>query len=310
MQASLLEPPLTATFRARGVPLDPFGPRLFVPRHFGDPLAEQRATRTSAGLYDFSFMACFEARGPEALSFLQRLQTRDLEGLAPGRLAYTLLLREDGSVFIDATVWRIGEAHYWIVTGRRSDIDHVGRVAADFDVQIQDRSGRDAVIALQGPACAALLRQCGAGPLPDYFGFVETCVLGKLCRVARIGYTGELGYEIFVDGAATKALWEGLVDAGRSAGLAECGFAAADASAGGGRDSSSFHSGAGASRHSLRSSASAGCSRPVSATWARPPSPVARRGKDWQGFCPSRVSRRRCWLSTRPWGRPRPAAPC
>ncbi|MEW5708812.1 MAG: aminomethyltransferase family protein [Pseudomonadota bacterium] len=229
MKVSAPEPSLTAAFRARGVPLDPFGPKLFVPRHFGDPLAEQRATRTAAGLYDFSFMACFEARGPQALSFLHRLQTRSLEGLAPGRLAYTLLLRDDGSVFIDATVWRLGEGRYWIVTGRRSDIDHVGRVAADFDVQIQDRSGRDGVIALQGPASAALLRRCGAGALPGYFAFLETRLFGEPCRVARIGYTGELGYEIFVDRAATKALWEGLVDAGRSAGLAECGFAAADA---------------------------------------------------------------------------------
>lgn len=229
MQMNVPEPPLTASFRARGVPLDPFGPGLFVPRFFSDPLAEQRATRAAAGLYDFSFMACFEARGPQALSFLHRLQTRDLDGLAPGRIAYTLLLRDDGSVFIDATVWRFGEERYWLVTGRRSDIEHVRQVAADFDLEIHDRSGRDAVIALQGPTSAALLRRCGAGALPDYFAFLETRLFGEPCRVARIGYTGELGYEIFVDRATTKALWEGLVDAGRSAGLAECGFAAADA---------------------------------------------------------------------------------
>lgn len=229
MQTSLPEPPLTAAFRARSVSLDPFGPGLFVPRFFSDPIAEQRATRTAAGLYDFSFMACFEARGPEVLSFLHRLQTRDLDRLPTGRLAYTLLLREDGSVFIDATVWRIGEARYWIVTGRRSDIDPVQRLAADFDVEILDRSGREAVLALQGPASAALLRRCGAGPWPDYFGFAETRVLGEPCLVARIGYTGELGYEIFVEAAAAQTLWEGLLEMGRQDGLVECGFVAADA---------------------------------------------------------------------------------
>lgn len=229
MQMNPPEPPLTASFRARGLPLDPIGPGLLVPRHFGNPPAEQRTTRTAAGLYDFSFMACFEVRGAQALSFLHRLQTRDLEGLAPGRLAYTLLLRDDGSVFIDATVWRLGEACYWLVTGRRADIAHVRRVAADFDLELQDRSGRDAVIALQGPHSAALLRRCGASALPGYFAFLDTRLFGVPCRVARIGYTGELGYEIFVPAAAGEQLWKALKVAGEPMGLAECGFAAADA---------------------------------------------------------------------------------
>jgi glycine cleavage system aminomethyltransferase T len=229
MQMSASVAPLTASFRARGVPLDPFGPGIFVPRFFTDPLAEQRATRAAAGLYDFSFMACFELRGREVMAFLHRLQTRDLRRLPPGRLAYTLLLREDGSVLIDASVWCFAPGRYWLVTGRRTDIAHLQHVAAEFDVEIEDRSGREGVIAVQGPASATLLRRCGTDRLPPYFHFEEVCILGQRCLVGRIGYTGELGYEIFVGTEATKALWEGLVDAGRSVGLAECGFAAADA---------------------------------------------------------------------------------
>src|SRR4051812_38641516 len=83
------------------------------------------ATRRSAGLFDFSFMGGWEIDGPGALAFLQHLQTRDLTTLRPGRIAYTLLCRDDGSVFIDATVWCHAHQKYWLFTGRRSDEIHI-----------------------------------------------------------------------------------------------------------------------------------------------------------------------------------------
>jgi len=225
-----VERPLSDSFRARGVRLVEFGACCpAVPQSFGDPLAEQRATRSAVGLYDFSFMACLEVRGAQAAAFFDRLQTRNLARLSPGRLAYTLLLRDDGSVLIDATVWRLAAQRYWLMTGRRADVDHVRAAGAGYDIEMEDRSGRISVIAVQGPQSAALLRRCGAANLPGPFGFAQVSLLGHACVVARVGYTGEHGYELFVDAVLAPALWSGLAADGRAFGIAECGLEAADA---------------------------------------------------------------------------------
>ncbi len=226
----MIEQPLSGLFRARGLRLIAIGAGCpAVPQSFGDPLAEQRATRSAIGLYDFSFMACFEVRGAQAASFLDRLQTRNLARLPPGRLAYTLLLRDDGSVLIDATVWRIAAQRYWLMTGRRADVDHVRAAGAGYEIEIDDRSGRMSVIAVQGPRSGALLRQCGAAGLPAPFGFAEESILGHRCVIARVGYTGEQGYELFVDASLAPTLWSELAAAGRASGIAECGLEAANA---------------------------------------------------------------------------------
>lgn len=223
-------PALTARFRARGVGLVEVGTEgLHVPSSFGGSLAEQRATRRGVGLFDFSFMACLDIHGPQALAFLERLQTRNPARLPPGRLAYTLLLRQDATVLIDATLWRIGPERFRLVSGRRTDIDHVRALAQGYDVKIEDHSSGSAVIAAQGPKSPELLRRCGVRVPPSFFRFGEDRVLGHRCLIARVGYTGELGYELFVDAAAAAELWDGLVVAGADLGLLECGFEAADA---------------------------------------------------------------------------------
>ena len=94
---------------------------------------EHLATRRAAGLFDFSFMGLYEFH---ERSSIQRLQTRDLSALEPGQIAYTLLLKDDGAVLIDATVWRLDGERFWLFTGRRSAFG--GR----------DRSGEYAILAL------------------------------------------------------------------------------------------------------------------------------------------------------------------
>lgn len=204
-------------------------PGIKTPRAFSDPVEEHLATRRSAGLFDFSFMACFEITGREALAFLQHLQTRDLQGLAPGRIAYTLLCRGDGSVLNDATIWCYGRERYWLFTGRRADRAHVESAACSFDVMVKDESGHYGIIALQGPRSASVLRRCAGNlsPLP-YYGFARARILGHEAWVARIGYSAEKGYELLVEAGAAPALWNELQKAGAPLGLMQCGFAAAD----------------------------------------------------------------------------------
>jgi aminomethyltransferase len=183
-----------------------------MPQAFSDPREEHLATRGAAGLFDFSFMGLYEFSGSAAL---QRLQTRDLGKIQPGRIAYTLLLQEDGAVLIDATVWRLDGERFWLFTGQR------GRYEA------LERSDEYAILALQGPASGTILaRLAGAEAVRGlrYFHFLEKDSM----VVARLGYSGELGYELMVPAGEGPCLWQSLLDAGRDAGIRPCGFAAAD----------------------------------------------------------------------------------
>jgi glycine cleavage system T protein (aminomethyltransferase) len=173
---------------------------------------EHLATRRAAGLFDFSFMGLYEFQGKREL---QSLQTRDLDALVPGQIAYTLLLKDDGAVLIDATVWRLDAERFWLFTGKRAA--YGGR----------DRSGEFAILALQGPASGRLLaRLVGKDTLLSlkYFHFLEKerLVLG------RLGFSGELGYELLVPADDEPALRHRLLHLGAGDGLHECSWAAAD----------------------------------------------------------------------------------
>jgi len=206
-------------------------PGITTPRRFSDTRREHLATRRAAGLFDFSFMGCFEITGAASPAFIKSLQTRALHGLQSGRIAYTLLLRDDGSVLNDATVWRLAGNRYWLFSGRRSDFEHVARCAEGADVGVRNVSQQLAVIAIQGAASWRVTERCFAGQrlaaLP-YYGFQRLEFAGSDCWLARIGYSGETGYELVIADGAAPALWQALLAAGADTGLTECGFDAID----------------------------------------------------------------------------------
>ena len=204
-------------------------PGVATPARFSGAAAEHLATRRAAGLFDFSFMYCVEIEGAGSRDFLRVLQTRAVDRLAHGRIAYTLLLRDDGSVLIDATLWRLDDHRYWLFTGRRADAAYVAATARGYAVTLQDRSALQAVIAVQGPASTALIERVFSGQNPralPYFGFMQLEFAGAECWLARIGYSGEHGYELIVADAVAPALWEALRT--KDSGVLECGFEAAD----------------------------------------------------------------------------------
>ncbi len=179
-----------------------------------NPREEHLATRRAAGLFDFSFMGLFEFHGPPPR------QSRDLSAIEPGRAAYTLLLNDDGSVFNDATVWNMGADRWWLFTGRPGDVSWLGSSA-------RNRSGEHAILALQGPASGRILaRLIGADAVRSlrYFRFRERPDM----LIARLGYSGELGYELLVPAADEPRLRAKLMDAGHADGLVECSFEAAN----------------------------------------------------------------------------------
>lgn len=175
------------------------------------------ATRRGAGLFDFSFMGLYEFSGRHALACAQ---TRDLSKLAPGQIAYTLLLNEDGSVFNDATVWNMGDDRWWLFTGRPRDFER-------FRKDARDRSAEHAVLALQGPLSGRILSRLAgedAARRLQYFHFAQA----ENMLVARLGYSGELGYELLVPAGEKPRLRAALLAAGHPDELVECGFDAAN----------------------------------------------------------------------------------
>jgi aminomethyltransferase len=181
------------------------------------------ATRRALGVFDFSFMSLCEIAGGEVPAFLEQLQTRSIAALEPGRIVYTLLLRDDGSVFIDATLWRHADGEWWLFTGRRSDVAWIGARAAGFDVRIRDRSGELAVLALQGPTSGAVLARFAGTELVRslrYFHFVRH---GRTV-IGRLGFSGELGYEIVLPPSEASTVRKEMLRLG----ALECSFEAAD----------------------------------------------------------------------------------
>jgi aminomethyltransferase len=206
-------------------------PGVATPRDFGDARREHLATRRAGGLFDFSFMGCTAIRGPDALACVNALQTRCLDAMQPGRIAYTLLLRNDGSVLNDATVWCLERNLFWVFTGRRADCNHIRQHSAQFNVESADPSESHAVIAVQGETSLRAIEQCfpGAGLAAlRYYGCQRMQFAGSECWIARLGYSGESGYELVVADAAASALWQALYDRGADAGMLECGFDAID----------------------------------------------------------------------------------
>ncbi len=182
-------------------------------RKYSEARAGHLATRAAAGLFDFSVMGHFEVSGPRARTFLERLQTRNLARISPGKICYTLLLREDGSVFNDATVWCLAPERYWLFTGRPGDLDWIQRCQSAGEPILERLSGRFSIMALQGPRSFVILRGVLAGP-PSYFAFIQVELAGVPVWIARLGYSGERGVEILVPAAAAAALWQALMQPG------------------------------------------------------------------------------------------------
>ena len=194
-------------------------------RDYGDALAEARACREQCAVFDFSFMARARLYGNDAAPALERLQPRSIADLAPGRICYALRLDDAGAVVADLTIWNLGGGVYELMSGRRSDVADVETVAA-AGTQVEDLSDATCVYAVQGPgALDAMAELTDATRLRDlaYFSHGEFDVAGVACRVGRLGYTGEQGFELIVPRSDAPRVWAQLTERAQPAG-----FAAAD----------------------------------------------------------------------------------
>jgi aminomethyltransferase len=208
-----------------------------LPIQYASPLAEHMAVRTAAGLFDVSHMGELLISGPRALDAVQRLLSNDLARIADGQAAYTGLLNERGGFVDDVVAYRFSEQRFLLVVNAANvarDLDwirdHVD--LAQSQVQIDDLSDDYAQLALQGPASRRILARLlpASADLTRlaYYHFTEAEVAGTPCLLARTGYTGELGFELYCPPDRAPHLWAAIIDAGQGDGLIPCGLGARD----------------------------------------------------------------------------------
>jgi aminomethyltransferase len=229
--SDLRKTPLHAVHKESGAKMVPFG-GWDMPVEYSGLIAEHQAVRTAAGLFDVSHMGEFEVTGPGALAFLQRVTANDVAKLAVGQAQYSALPMPSGCPVDDVIVYRRGEERYLIVVNAaNADKDWAWlRAQGPSDCALDDQSEAYALLALQGPRAQAILQ--GLTPIDlgqvAFYQFAEGRVNGEEAIVARTGYTGEDGFELFVAPDAAPSLWRKLVEAGRPHGLLPAGLGARD----------------------------------------------------------------------------------
>jgi len=223
--------PLNATHRASGAKMVPFG-GWDMPVEYSGLISEHMAVRKAAGLFDVSHMGEFEVEGPGALAFLQRTTANNVAKLVDGQAQYSAFPLANGAPLDDVIVYRRAADRYLLVV-------NAGNIEKDFrwlqeqgpqDVRLENKSDAYALLALQGPRAAEILRALTTFDLSGlkYYHFAEAEVDSYPVTVSRTGYTGEDGFEIFVSPQLVEAFWKRLLEAGREKGLVPVGLGARD----------------------------------------------------------------------------------
>lgn len=231
-EATVHHTPLTEIHRALGAKLIEFGGWL-MPVQYGSIIDEHRTVRERVGLFDLSHMAELAIDGPDAGLALAGALVSDPPALVIGRAHYSMICEPDGGIIDDLIVYRLGEDRFLVVANAANGAivsDALAERLSGSRAILDDRTLATGLLAVQGPRARDVLT-----PLTDveldqlrYYGSAEGTVAGIPALVARTGYTGEDGFEIFVDTSATVDLWDVLLAAVHTAGGGPIGLGARD----------------------------------------------------------------------------------
>jgi aminomethyltransferase len=178
---------------------------------------EYNAIRNAAALIDISPLFKYRVTGRHATRLLDRILTRDVAKLKVGQVTYTHWCDGDGKVIDDGTVARLEEQVYrW--TAAEPTLRWIRGNAQGLDAQVEDISDRTAALALQGPTSRDILRACVEADVDalKYFRVSRGRIAGVPVEISRTGYTGDLGYEIWIDASQAERIWDALITAGSS----------------------------------------------------------------------------------------------
>ena len=205
-----------------------------MPIQYHSILEEHRTVREAVGLFDLSHMGELLIRGPEAVAFSRYAVVSDPGALEPGQAQYSMLCDSEGGIIDDLIIYRTDEGYLVVCNAANRDavVSHLEALMTkgDFEVSLEDRSDRTALVAAQGPRSAELLATqtdvdlAGLG----YYRSLQGTVGGVDCLIARTGYTGEDGFELFCDARRAERLWRALAQAGEPLGLTPCGLGSRD----------------------------------------------------------------------------------
>ena len=208
--------PLYDRHAAAGARLVPFA-GWEMPVQYAGIRDEHVAVRTSAGVFDVSHMGQVETTGPQALEFLQHLLSNDLRRMPEGGAQYSVMLRDDGGVIDDLFSYRLSDNTFLTVTNaanHEKDLAWMRSHADEFDVDVLDRAGDFAMLAVQGPKARNLVRSLTDGNLPARFRVCERTVAGAAMLVCGTGYTGEDGVELLLRPDDAPGVWDAITHAG------------------------------------------------------------------------------------------------
>ena len=204
-----------------------------MPLRYHSEIAEHKAVRTAAGLFDLSHMGELMVSGEHAAEALDYALVSEISAIRPGRAKYTMITDAGGGVIDDLIVYRLGD-HDFLVVANASNTPAVAMElterARGHSATVSDRTDDYALIAIQGPKSPAILGTLTGTDLATvrYYASYPALVAGQDVLMARTGYTGEDGFEIFADPARAAALWDALSEAGQEHGLIPAGLAARD----------------------------------------------------------------------------------
>ncbi|MEV7421783.1 glycine cleavage system aminomethyltransferase GcvT [Streptomyces sp. NPDC091212] len=223
---------LDATHRALGATMTDFA-GWDMPLRYGSERDEHLAVRTRAGLFDLSHMGEITVSGPAAGALLDYALVGNIGALAVGRARYTMICREDGGILDDLIVYRLQDDEYMIVanaSNARVVLDAMNARSEGFDADVRDDRDAYALLAVQGPEAAGILKSVTDADLDGlkYYAGLPGTVAGVPALIARTGYTGEDGFELFVEPRYAERLWRALTEAGEGVGLVPCGLSCRD----------------------------------------------------------------------------------
>lgn len=208
-----------------------------MPLRYASELEEHHAVRESAGIFDLSHMGEILVEGPESASFLNTALAGNMAIMRVGRAKYSVLLNEQGGIIDDLIAYRLSEDRFLVVpnAGNAAEVFAEFEVRAKgFDVNLKDETSVTSLIAVQGPNSVAILKEI-MGPVEaekmadmKYYSVIETRAAKSDVLLARTGYTGEDGFELYVANDDAPDLWDAVKEAGERHGAVAAGLAARD----------------------------------------------------------------------------------
>ena len=204
-----------------------------MPLRYGSETAEHRAVRGAAGLFDLSHRGEIAVPGAGAADALDYALTGQPSALAPGRARYTMICAPDGGILDDLIVYRLADTEFMVVANAANTavvLAELAERAGGHDAQVQDQTSDWALVAIQGPHASRILAPLTSIPLDGvrYYASQPAVVAGRPVLLARTGYTGEDGFELFTGPADAEPVWLALTAAGGADGLRPAGLAARD----------------------------------------------------------------------------------